>query len=249
MADVATRASVEAWPLAWVYATTASTLATAATGAARQPRVGGAILEVEVPPLEGFVTDATIIGSSLVNNGGIVNPPLWSDANTMHNIGRNTKALKLHILKQSSNTRRPFLGFGTKPITMAFVLKKFPSSLKALPLRLPHSIAPLSEALFLKTAKGKKVLSVQLGRGDMEVDALLKNAVAMTRAVRKKLDTNLVREVVVEADRLTLPFWNRRLFDKGKHKVSMKSSKGRTDLEKKPMAPPVGPPLKRVRIT
>merc|ERR1712182_183104 len=140
---------------------------------------------------------------------------IWSDAKTKANITKALRALKLHILKKASVTTSEFLGAGSKVLTIVFALRKFPSSLKALPIRVPHALAHPVEGLFVRTAAGKKVLSVQLGYGDMDVEALAKNASSVTHAVvgARGFDASLVRDVTVEADRLSLPVWSKALWD------------------------------------
>jgi len=167
----------------------------------------------------------------------ITKEELWSDASTKGNIAKTIRALRLYVLKQTASTTSKFLGVGSKTMSMVFTLKKFPSSLKALPIPLPYTLPQPAEGLFVKTAKGKKVLSVQFGRGDMEEDALMKNAMAVTSAVRKSLDTKLVREIAADVDRLALPVWNRKQWDRGKRKAAVKSPR-RNDAKKGSMAPP-----------
>lgn len=168
---------------------------------------------------------------------------IWSDSRTRGSIAKTTRALKLHVLKQSAYSTCMFLGAGSKTMSMVFLLKKFPSSLKAMQISLPFPLAQSTEGLFVKTSTGKRVLSVQFGRGDMDEDALVKNAMATTRAVRKTLDTHLVREIIVDADRLKLPVWNRKLWDGRKQAISRKRARAA------PMAPPAGFPSKRGRVS
>jgi len=213
------------------------------------PRVvGGAFLAAAVPaPLEQAVTGGAVfshIGCSNVS----IKEAVWSDAQTKGNIVKTTRALKLHILKQNAFPPCSFLGVGVKSISMVFVLRKFPSSLKALQIPLPHPLAQPSEGLFVKTAKGHKVLSVQFGRGDVGEDVLLKNAMAVTRAVRKNLDARLVREITVNVDRLALPVWSRKLWDRRKQKLFTMSG-SRNEAKKGSMAPPAGLPWKMARIS
>lgn len=200
------------------------------------------------PPLSLALTDLGINGNSAGDNNGTFDPmgKAWSDAKTKGNTMKAIRALKLHVLKSSANITNEFFGIGSKTMTMVFNLKKLPSGMKALPIPLPHPLAHPTEGLFLRTAGGKRALSVLFGRGDMEVDALVQNAMAVTRTVCKGLDTSLVRDVAVDADRLALPVWNRRLWDRGKHSRSTKSST-RTTTRKGSMEPPRGPPLKKVR--
>merc|ERR1712187_745719 len=100
-----------------------------------------------------------------------------------------------------------------KPVSMIFILKKFPSSLQALQILLPYPLGHPCEGLFVKTAQGKRVLSVQFGRGDMGEETLTQSAVAVASAVSQSLDPQLVREIQVAVDKLTLPVWSRRLRD------------------------------------
>jgi len=227
-----------------------STETVAVLGSAAQPRVGCVIKETEPPSfLARSATDGPTTTSPVTNSCEFrIGGPLWSDTTTKGSIIKSLRVLKLHVLKQIANTTsNKLFGNGQKPITMVFLLKKFPPNVKALRVQLPHSLAQQTEGLFLKTATGKKVLSVQFGRGDMEVDALVTNAFAVTSALRKSLDTHLVREMTVEVDRLALPIWNQRISERGKQKVSMKSSRGHKVSKMSSMAPPIGPPLKRVR--
>lgn len=174
---------------------------------------------------------------------------VWSDPKTKGNIIKAIRALKLHVLKTTSNVTSEFLGAGSKTITLVFLLKKLPSNRKALLVPLPHPLAYPTEGLFVRTATGKKILSVAFGNGDMEVDVLAKNAMAVTMAVRKSkvLDTSLVREATVEVDRLVLPFWNRELWNKGKHGRLAKSSR-HAAKKKASMGPPVGPSVKKAKL-
>jgi len=170
---------------------------------------------------------------------------LWSDATTRNNLTKATRVLKLHILKHNAvNPQLHLLGL-EKYMSMVFVLRKFPSSLKALPISLPHYLGHLAEGLFLKTSKGRKVLSVPLGKGDMQIDALIENGMAVAHAVRKSLDAHLVREINIEVDRLALPVWNGKFFDRGKQRLSGKLGTPRQlHLKNASMAPPARPPIK-----
>jgi hypothetical protein len=154
--------------------------------------------------------------------GGKIEERIWSDATTRANITKAARVLRLHVLKQkAAQVTTKLLGFsGTTTMSMVFVLKKFPSSLKALPIALPHQLAHSSEGLFLKTSKGQKVLSVPFGSCDMEVDMLVRNALAVARIVRKSLNSfvPLVREITLTLERLSLPVWNRKLIDRVKSK-------------------------------
>lgn len=211
-------------------------------------RVGGVFLTADLSvPLGHATKDAVLFTSSGSGSGVIAEnclQPGLLDARTKSNVAKTTRVLKMHILKQSANTTSRFLGLATKSMTMVFTLRKFPSSLKALQISLPHPLAFTTEGLFIKTAKGKRILSVQFGRGDMEEDALTRNGVAVIIAVRKNLDANLVREITVDVDRLALPVYNRKLSDRGRQKLSARPDGGKRGS----MAPPVMPPLKRVRI-
>merc|ERR1711972_1139050 len=155
--------------------------------------------------------------SSMANSMTIFNSAgsVWADSRTRGNIDKAIRALKLHTLKQSANSTCRFLGAGSKTMSMVFALKKSPSSLRALHIPLPYPLAQACEGLFVKTAKGKRVLSVQFGRGDMGEDVLAKNAVAVASVVGMSLDPRLVQEIMIEVDRLALPVWNRTLFDRG----------------------------------
>jgi len=187
-----------------------------------------------------------------LTDSGITSPfrgDVWSDPKTKGNIIKAIRALKLHVLKTTSNVTSEFLGAGSKTMTLVFVLRKLPSNRKALAVPLPHPLAYPTEGLLVRTATGKKILSVPFGKGDMEVDVLAKNAMAVTRAVCKSklLDTTLVREATVEVDRLALPFWNRELWNKGRHGRLSKSS-GQAAKRKASMGPPVGPPVNKAKL-
>merc|ERR1712023_552548 len=142
-------------------------------------------------------------------------------------------------------------GAGSKIMSVVFLLRRFPSNLKALQIPLPTSLTHTSrsEGIFVKTAKGKKVLSVQFGSGDMGEAALVRNAIAVLRFVHECLDANLVRDITVDVDRLSLPVWNRKLWDRGKRKASTKSLHVSWSGHSKngAMGPPIGLPLKRDR--
>jgi hypothetical protein len=167
----------------------------------------------------------------------------------MDNIAKTTRVLKVYVLKQTSNATVNILGAGSKIMSMVFSLRRFPSNLKALQIPLPSSLSHTSEGIFVKTAKGKKVLSVQFGSGDMGEEALVRNAIAVLRFVHGCLDANMVYDITVDVDRLSLPVWNRKLWDRGKRKASTKSLHvSWSDHSKKgAMGPPSGLPLKRAR--
>jgi len=219
-----------------------------------QPRVGVGqmtFLEMErYAPMDLALTDGGV-GDGLVCRGNSKGTPnVWSDANTRGNILKTTRALKTHILKQCANTTQ-LLGVGSKTLSMVFTLKKFPSSLKAVQIELPHALGHPAEGLFLKTARGQKILSVQFARGDMHEDALLQNAVVVANAVRTSVDVRLVREMLVSVDRLALPVWNRKLWDRVRKKLPALprhlAKSLHTATERGSMGPPVGPPLKKTR--
>lgn len=216
-----------------------------------QPRVG--VVQMTFSTLDLALTDC-VVGDGLACRGNSKGTAsVWSDAKTRGNIMKTTRALKTHILKQCANTTSKLLGVGSQTLSMVFALKKFPSNLNALQIGLPHSLGHPAEGLFVKTARGQKILSVQFARGDMQEDALMKNAVAVTSTVRKSLDARLVREMLVVVDRLALPVWNRKLWDRGKKKLSAPSWHIAKSLhnatERGSMGPPSGPPLKKARIT
>lgn len=213
---------------------------------------GGEIAGCLAPPLALALMDGGLITCSLSKNsrGTLYSMgDVWSDAKTKGNIMKAVRALKLHVLKKTANITSEFLGAGSKTITMVFVLKKFPSNMKALPTPLPHPLSYPAEGLLVRTATGKKILSVTVGKGDMDVEALAKNAMAVTKAVCKSkfLDANLVREVVVDVDRLALPVWSRELWAKGKHGRAAKSFPS-TAKRKGSMGPPVGLPSKKAKL-
>lgn len=172
-----------------------------------------------------------------------------SDLKTKGNIAKAIRALKLHILKKTASISSEFLGAGSKVITMVFRLRKFPPDMKALPMPLPHPLALPAEGIFIRTASGKKILAVSFGKGDMDVEALALNAMAATRAVHKSksLDASLVREVLLDADRLTLPVWSKELWEKGNRARPTKSRR-HIPKGKNSMGPPVGPPLKKAKV-
>lgn len=173
---------------------------------------------------------------------------VWADLKTKGNFVKAIRALKLHILKNSANVSSEFLGPGSKVMTMVFRLRKFPSDLKALPIPLPLPLALPAEGIFVRTVSGKKILSVSFGKGNMDVEALASNAMAVTRAIRKSksLDTSLVREVLVDADRLTLPVWSKELWEKG-DRARLTKSRRHIPKGKNSMGPPVGAPLKKFK--
>lgn len=172
---------------------------------------------------------------------------VWANARTKGHVTRAIRALKLHALKQSANTSSRFFGVSSKSTLMVFTLKKFPSSLKAFQIILPNAIGVPCEGFFLKTVKGKKVLSVNFGNADLCEDALVHNAMALANTVRTVLDIGLVREITVAVDKLVLPVWNRKLWEHGKHRLSARPS-GRRDTKKQSMPPPMGYPSKSLRI-
>lgn len=200
-------------------------------------------------PLDAPVTGSTASGSLVGYRSSLFMPTIdiWSDTKTKDNVTKATRVLKMHVLKQSANTTCAFFGAACKTLSMVFTLKKLPRNLKALQIPLPHALAQTTDGLFLKTAKGKKVLSIQFGRGDMEMDVLTKNAMAVLRTVRKSLDIHLVRDITVDVDRLSLPVWNWKLWDRRKH-ARISKSLGHNDEKRGSMGPPIGLPLKRARI-
>lgn len=226
-------------------------VAGAPSATAQQIHVGGGFEEERrVPLLDhaaicGAMLDAPTARSTIGAKGST---KLWSDATTRHNLAKATRVLKLHILKYDAiNSKLRLLGL-EKYVSMVFILRKFPSSLKALPIPLPHCLGHPAEGLFLKTSTGKKVLSVHVGKGDMPVEALVANGTAVAHAVRKNLDTHLVREIRVEVDRLSLPVWNGKLSDRGKQRRSSKPGAPRLlQLKNASMAPPAQPPAKKLR--
>jgi hypothetical protein len=213
----------------------------------------------QIAPLEeahhhplGFVqTDG--LGTIAHSHGSCAfNPTLdvWSDAKTQANTLKAMRVLKLHAMRQNAKFSNMFLGVGSTTVSMVFSLKKFPPSLKALQVLLPHPLAHPCEGLFVKTARGKKVLSVPFGTGSMEEHALVENAMAITSAFRKSLDSRLVREIMVAVERLELPIWNQKLFSRLNKKMSTKSSLHRhSDSKRGFMMPPVCPPLKKAKVS
>lgn len=171
---------------------------------------------------------------------------LWADAATLNNVVKASRVLKIHTLKQSARVSSRLLGLNSSSMSMVFVLRKFPSDLSALQLALPHSLGHPSEALFLRNCKGKKVLSAQFGRGDMDLASLVTNAMAVVAAARNALDAHLVSEILLVADRLTLPVWNRKLFDRGKRSLSRKTA---APGKRTSMGPPALPPVKKSRVS
>lgn len=203
-------------------------------------------------PLGLSATESGTIGKSPGNKSNISYPMghIWSDARTQGNVMKTTRVLKVYVLKQTSSATMRLLGAGSKIMSMVFTLRRFPSNLKALQVPLPASPTHMAEGLFVKTAKGKKVLSVQFGSGDMEEDALVKNAAAVLSCVHGSLDARLVRDITVNVDKLSLPVWSRKLWDRGKQKVSAWSlhASRRNDSKRGAMDPPIGLPLKRARM-
>lgn len=182
------------------------------------------------------------------NNTPIYEEKAFTNARTQANFVKTIRALKLCILKQTANATISFLGPGSKTMSIIFVLKKFPSSVKALQILLPFSLGRPCEGIFVKTAKGKKVLSVTFGKGDMSEDMLIKNATAVAAAVHKSLGVRPVEEVVVAADKLELPVFNKKLFHVGKKKKSSTLSY-RSAVKRGCMAPPFDIPVKKVKIS
>jgi len=217
--------------------------------ASRVEHVGGTF-----PAVEGTAASATQFSDGIVPCeivGSRVPTPtkgIWLDPRTCGNVSKTIRALKIHILRQTANVTCSFLGAGSKTLTMVFTLRKFPSKKKTLQILLPHTWGQTTDGLFLRTARGQKVLCVQFGRGDMEVDALIKNATAVLHVVAKALDNSLVHDITVDVDRLSLPVWNRRLWDRGRRKRTSDSAKY-SERMVGTMGPPVGLPLKRARVS
>lgn len=182
-------------------------------------------------------------------DGRIFNPlgEAWTDAATKKQISKTVRALKHIALKQTA-TANPLFGVGSKTMAMVFILKKFPPKQKALQISMPNPlfVGQVTEGFFLKTAKGKRVLAVHFGGCSMDEDALMKNAVAVAHTVRRCLDMRLVNEITVELERLALPVWNRKLWDRGKQRASAKTSLDVVS-KKSCMPPPVGPAPKKAR--
>lgn len=209
----------------------------------------------DLAPTSGAGTDCRRGGTPQELNGGISKPTVdvWSESATKKQIAKAIRVTKHVALKQNA-TANPLFGIGSKSLALVFNLKKYPSKQKALQIPLPHPVIvghSTEVGLFLKTAKGKKVLSVHFGRCDMEEDALLKNAVAVTNAVRMRLDNRLVHEITVEMERLALPVWNHKTSARGRRRASAKACLNVDSKDSKGdcMPPPVRPPLKRTRIT
>jgi len=235
--------AAEACPLPRALPVTASV--------SRTDRMGGVFTALEnTAPLVAQSTGDVVFYELAVNKRGYTlttTEDMWSDCRTTGNVTKTVRVLKSYVLKQTSNVTCRFLDASSKTLSMVFALRKFPSSLKALQILLPHASSQTTDGLFLKTAKGKKVLSVQFGRGDMDVEELVSNAMAVLLTVGKSLDPQLVRDITVDVDRLSLPVWNRRLSERGKPKRAFKSM-GRNQGRMDTMGPPIGPPLKRVRV-
>lgn len=184
-------------------------------------------------------------------DGAIFSPSgdLFTDAATRKHTLKAIRALKHVALKQSA-TAHHLCGIGSKTVAIVFNLKKFPSKQKALQIPLPSVFlaGPLTDGLFLKTSRGKKVLAVSFGLCNMEEEALLRNALAVINAVRGCLEKRLVNEITVDLEKLALPVWNRKVSEKVKQRASGKSSVG-TNARQVCMPPPVGQLSKRPRIT
>jgi len=210
-------------------------------------------MEFHAPLMEGGLfcgatLDHPVAGSFIMNSK--VGSHLWEDASTRKNVVKAARVLKLHVLKQNARVASRFVGLSSTSMSMVFVLRKFPADLRALQITLPHSLGHPSEALFLRTSKGKKVLSADFGRGDMEVELLVKNAMAVVTSVRKFLDVHLVSEISLDADRLALPVWSRKLFDRGKRILPRKIAAPRQLHGKRTsMGPPALPPVKKFRAS
>lgn len=207
-----------------------------------QVRAGGGIFVEE----NIFAGPQTPVGNNIVVFNAMED--VWADAKTRSNVVKTVRALKLHMLKKKANTTGRFLSASVNSMSLVFTLKKFPSNKKALQIPLPHGSALPCEGLFVKTAKGKKVFFIQFGRGDMGEETLAKNAISVCSAVRETLDARLVREITVEVDGLALPVWNRKVWERGKQKLSARPPR-RSDTKKSSMDPPASPPPKTARIT
>lgn len=194
------------------------------------------------------LTGSVVSGESMGSKSTVFTGPIediWWDTKTKGNITKTVRVLRIHALKQTSNATNRFLGPSSKIMSMAFTLKTFPSSLKALQIPLPAALGQTTEGLFVKTSKGKKVLSVQFGRGDMEEQTLVQNSMAALSAVHQSMDTHLVRDIAMDVDTLSLPVWNRKLWDRGKRKCSCKLRVAQKISKRGSMGPPIGLPLKR----
>merc|ERR1711957_98418 len=165
---------------------------------------------------------------------------------TTGQIVKAVRALRLHVKKRGAFATNQLFGVSLRPFTMAFLLNRFPKDKTALKLTLPHPVPHACEGLFLKTTKGKKVLTVQFGGGDLETDALVKNASVVLCIVRKSLDLSLLHEVTVDADGLALPVWNRKLWDKAKPRA--RSCTLIDDSKRARMPAPAVPPPKKRRL-
>merc|ERR1719313_2978138 len=113
-------------------------------------------------------------------------PKAWLEPKTKKNVTKGVRALRLHALKTTAMMSNELFGLASKMLVMVFSLKKFPVSKRAFSLQRPHGRS--QEAMFLKTSTGKKILSVPLGTGKMNVNDLVDNATAILDEVSKTLD-------------------------------------------------------------
>lgn len=169
----------------------------------------------------------------------------WSTAQTNRTIVKTVRATRLYIMKQTANSSTLFLGPGSKVVSIVFVLRKFPSKVKALQIALPTGTLPIAEGLFIKSSTGKRTLSVLFGHGNMNEATLVANVQAIMKAVREQLDVQNVRTIYVGVDRLLLPIWSDKLWVRGKQKRSERQS--RMSSKTSSMPPPSYLPQKRLR--
>mmetsp|Transcript_110817 Transcript_110817/g.196343 ORF Transcript_110817/g.196343 Transcript_110817/m.196343 type:complete len:260 (+) Transcript_110817:114-893(+) len=169
---------------------------------------------------------------------------VWSNPHIRGNVEKTIGALKLHLLKHAANCSNELFGSRSQIFCMTFVLRKFPSQRKAMQISLAGGAMRSTEGLFLKTSTGKRTLSVQFGSGDSEKATLVADIHAILKAVSCKLDVKTVMEIYVGVDRLMLPIWSFKLWDRGK-KRSEKTSISRA--RKTSMSPPGVLPRKRIK--
>lgn len=212
----------EIWILAVALAVLAAThLPLPLTGHKLGENTSVATLDVSTTSLSqkgllGFCTLETMVGTPSASSYSQAKEKAWLNSQTRGNVVKTIGALRLHILKQTANSAIQCLGAGSKILCVTFVLRKFPEQRNALQVALPDGAMRSTEGLFLKTSTGRRTLSVEFGRGDSKEVALVANVQAILKAVFKKLDVKLVREIFVGVDRLMLPIWNYQLWDRGK---------------------------------
>lgn len=169
---------------------------------------------------------------------------VWSNPQIRGNIAKTVCALELHLLKNAANSTNELFGARSKILCMTFVLRRFPSKRKALQIAIAGGATHSTEGLFLKTSTGKRTLSVQFGSGDSENATLVANVHTILEAVRRKVDVKSVMEIYLGVDRLMLPIWSFKLWDRGKRRSERALV---SNARKTSMSPPDALPRKRLK--